>query len=152
MTLTIKGDGGVNPTLATTLQWIDAPVGSTPLAPLPEYPEPAVERSRFYLPVPLKYAIAMVFALAWLIFSIEVSRPWMEDLGNATHPIFALISLTFIAFAPGFMNAFMIISLLLDRRPARVRPATYPALSILVAAYQDPHAGEHCARALSWRA
>lgn len=98
---------------------------------------PTRERRRVYLPVPLKYAIAMLFGIAWLVFSIEVSRPWMEDLGNATHPIFALISLTFIAYLPGFMNAFMIISLLLDRRPPRVRPQTYPALSILVAAYQE---------------
>ena len=108
------------------------PVG-TPRAPVPKI----VARQRFYIPVPLKYGIATVVAIAWLVFSIWVSQPWMNELGNATHPAFALICLAFIAYAPGFMNAFMIFSLLLDRRPARVRPTVYPALTILVAAYQE---------------
>src|SRR5688572_29661511 len=73
---------------------------------------PTIERRRGYVPVPLKYAIAMAFAICWLLFSIWASRPWMEDLGAVTHPLFAITCLTFIAYAPGFMNAFMIVSLL----------------------------------------
>ena len=42
-----------------------------------------------------------------------------------------------MAFVPGFMNAFLITSLLLDRRPARQQPSRYPPLSILIAAYNE---------------
>ncbi len=97
----------------------------------------APPRRRFYLPVPLKFTIAIVLATAWLLFSIIVSQPWLEDLGNLTTPLFALICLTFIAYAPGFMNAFLIVSLLLDRRPRRQTLDHYPGLTILVAAYQE---------------
>ena len=99
--------------------------------------KPPAERRRAYVPVPVKYVIAMLFAIAWLFFSVIVSQPWMEDLGNATHPIFAVVCLTFIAYAPGFMNAFMLLSLLMDKRPVRIRPDFYPPLTILVAAYQE---------------
>lgn len=92
---------------------------------------------RPYVPVPVKFAVALIVATAWLVFSIWVSQPWLEDLGNATHPIFALVCLTFIAYAPGFMNAFMILTLLQDRRPKRQPLAAYPGVSILVAAYQE---------------
>ena len=42
-----------------------------------------------------------------------------------------------MALVPGFMNAFLIASLLLDRRPARQQPSRYPPLSILIAAYNE---------------
>lgn len=61
----------------------------------------------------------------------------MHDLGGLTHPFFALWALTFIAFVPGFMNAFLATSLLLDRRPPRRKPLAYPGVSILVAAYNE---------------
>lgn len=95
------------------------------------------ERRRFYVPVRLKYFLALIAATAWLVFSVYVSRPWLEDLAAISNQAVAIICLTFIAYAPGFMNMFLIVSLLLDRRPPRVRPAFYPPLSILVAAYQE---------------
>ena len=94
-------------------------------------------RKRFYVPVPAKYAIAMVLSLAWLLFSIEVSRPWLDDLGQLTNPVVALVCLSFIAYVPGFMNVFMIVSLLLDQRPRRRPRSDYPGLTILIAAYQE---------------
>ncbi len=75
-----------------------------------------------------------------MLFSIWVSRPWLNDLGEATHPLVALFCLTFIAYAPGFMNAFMIFTLLQDRRPPRRPLDDYPGLTILVAAYQEERA------------
>jgi biofilm PGA synthesis N-glycosyltransferase PgaC len=64
----------------------------------------------------------------------------MDELGAVTHPVFALIAITFIAFVPGFMNAFMVASLLLDRRPERVAQAFYPGVTVLIAAYQEEDA------------
>ncbi|WP_324808654.1 glycosyltransferase [Sphingomonas sp. LY29] len=95
------------------------------------------ERRRFYVPVGAKFLVALILATAWLVFSVIVSRPWLEDLSALSHPLVALFCLTFIAYAPGFMNAFLIVSLLLDRRPPRLRLDHYPGLTILVAAYQE---------------
>ncbi|HEY6814693.1 MAG TPA: glycosyltransferase [Croceibacterium sp.] len=75
--------------------------------------------------------------MAWTTFSIWVSARWLQELGASTHPLFALFAITFIAYVPGFMNAFLIATLLLDRRPARRAPLRYPGVSVLIAAYQE---------------
>ena len=95
------------------------------------------ERQRRYVSVTFKFCIALFAALSWMMFSIIVSRPWMQSLSEVTHPLFALFAISFIAFVPGFMNAFLVTSLLLDRRPKRSRPAIYPGVTVLIAAYQE---------------
>jgi len=97
-------------------------------------------RVRFYIPVPVKFGIALFAALSWMLFSILVSRPWVEALSVETHPLFALFAISFIAYVPGFMNAFLVASLLLDRRPRRRRQASYPGVTVLIAAYQEESA------------
>ncbi|WP_343346402.1 glycosyltransferase [Sphingomicrobium sp. XHP0239] len=98
---------------------------------------PYREKRRFYVPVPAKYLFALVVGLAWMVFSIWVSIPWMTDLASyVTWPV-SIAILTLVAFAPGFMNAFLITSLLMDRRPQRYPLTTYPGVSILVAAYNE---------------
>ena len=92
---------------------------------------------RRYLAIRWKFAIALCVATAWTTFSVYVAGAWMRDLGDLTDPLFALWVLTFIAFVPGFMNAFLATSLLLDRRPARRVPLAYPGVSILIAAYNE---------------
>jgi biofilm PGA synthesis N-glycosyltransferase PgaC len=94
-------------------------------------------RRRVYIPVAGKFALALFAALAWLMLSIMLSRPWQASLAESTHPLFALFAITFIAFVPGFMNAFLVTSLLLDRRPRRRRPLAYPGVTVLIAAYQE---------------
>jgi biofilm PGA synthesis N-glycosyltransferase PgaC len=97
----------------------------------------AQPRRRWYLPVRAKFAIALAVAIAWTVLSVHLARFWMHDLAEATDPMFALWALTFIAFVPGFMNAFLATSLLLDRRPPRRVPLFYPGVSILIAAYNE---------------
>jgi poly-beta-1,6-N-acetyl-D-glucosamine synthase len=99
--------------------------------------EVAPGQARFYLPVRWKFTLALVVAVAWTMFSIQVATAWMHDLAELTHPIFALWVLTFVAFVPGFMNAFLATSLLLDKRPSRRTPLVYPGVSILIAAYNE---------------
>jgi biofilm PGA synthesis N-glycosyltransferase PgaC len=87
--------------------------------------------------VPTKFAIALVIALVWTLFSVWVSARWMEDLAAVTHPLFALFAISFIAYVPGFMNAFLVTTLLLDRRPPKEPPLLYPGLTVLIAAYEE---------------
>ena len=97
----------------------------------------APPRRRRYIPVRRKFALALAVAILWTGFSVYVASAWMHDLSELTHPLFALWVLTFIAFVPGFMNAFLATSLLLDRRPPRRVPLGYPGVTILIAAYNE---------------
>lgn len=95
------------------------------------------QRRRVYLSIRVKFAIALGVALLWTTFSVYLARAWMNDLSGLTSPLFALWALTFIAFVPGFMNAFLASSLLLDARPARRKPDVYPGVTLLIAAYNE---------------
>ena len=92
---------------------------------------------RRYVSVRSKFNIALTVALVWTAFSVYAASAWMHDLSDLTHPLFALWALTFIAFVPGFMNAFLATSLLLDKRPSRKVPEIYPGVTILIAAYNE---------------
>jgi len=95
------------------------------------------QAQRRYLPVRAKFAIALSLAVGWLMFSIMLGQRWVTALGEQTHPLFALFAVSFIAYIPGFMNAFLVASLLLDRRPPRQRLVIHPGVTILIAAYQE---------------
>ena len=97
----------------------------------------APELRRFYLSVRWKFALALLVAIAWTALSIRLASAWMSDLTALTNPVFAIWTLTFVAFVPGFMNAFLATSLLLDKRPPRRTPLIYPGVSLLVAAYNE---------------
>jgi poly-beta-1,6-N-acetyl-D-glucosamine synthase len=109
---------------------MNAPFKVETLAVVPKY-------RRYYLSVRTKFILALGVALTWTAFSVFVASAWMHDLAELTHPLFALWVLTFIAFVPGFMNAFLATSLLLDKRPERSAPLFYPGVSILIAAYNE---------------
>ena len=90
-----------------------------------------------YFSIPEKFIFALTIAVAWTSLSIWLSQRWVADLASLTNWAFAIIGISFIAYVPGFMNAFLLGTLLLDRRPPRVRLAAYPPLTILVAAYNE---------------
>lgn len=97
-------------------------------------------RRRRYFPVRVKFAIAIGVALLWTMFSVWLSGKWIDELGAVTHPLFALFAITFIAFVPGFMNAFLVTTLLLDRRPPRKALPFYPGVTVLIAAFNEADA------------
>ena len=90
-----------------------------------------------YVRVRGKFALAMALSLAWLIFTIWIAMPWMRDLARLTNWPIALLVIGGIALVPGLMNAFLAVSLLLDRRPRRRSWDGYPAISILIAAFNE---------------
>jgi biofilm PGA synthesis N-glycosyltransferase PgaC len=92
---------------------------------------------KFYLTPVMKFTIACVIAFAWTAFSVWLSMAWLRELAALTHVVFALIAITFIAYVPGFMNAFLLTTLSLDRKPPRRAPSSYPGATILVAAYNE---------------
>jgi poly-beta-1,6-N-acetyl-D-glucosamine synthase len=90
-----------------------------------------------YLSVKLKFYLALSFAFGWMGISIWLSMPWLSDLSHIIGPFLAYFFIAFIAIVPGFMNAFVAMALLLDKRPPVLADQTYPAVTILVAAFNE---------------
>ncbi len=89
------------------------------------------------MPVHVKFVCALCLAIAWTAVSICLSLRWLADLSDLVSRPVALIIIGFIAYVPGFMNAFMLGTILLDRRPPHRPQAVYPPVSVLVACYNE---------------
>ncbi|HEX5693729.1 MAG TPA: glycosyltransferase [Arenimonas sp.] len=110
-------------------------VGGRPRPPLPR--AAAARRPGFYIPVTAKFILLMVFALAWMAFSVWLSLPWLRELSLLAGLPLALVAIGFIAYLPGLMNAFLAGSILSDKRPARAAIAHFPDLDVLVACFNE---------------
>lgn len=97
----------------------------------------APQSRRAYIPLRVKFALSCLIALAWTALSVWLSLPWIEDLATVTGLAVAVLVITFIAYLPGFMNAFLLSTLSFDRKPARTTLVAYPGATILVAAYNE---------------
>ena len=78
-----------------------------------------------YISVKQKYWAAIIAAFLWSGTSLYVAQPWIEDLAALTNVYLANFIIWGIAIIPGFMNAFLVLSLLVDRtqeRSGRPRP------------------------------
>jgi biofilm PGA synthesis N-glycosyltransferase PgaC len=106
--------------------------------PMPTVDPSPPAMSSLYLSVRWKFAIALLTGLAWAVFSLFTARAWLSDLGSLAGQVIAYLVVFGIAIIPGFMNAFLVTSLLLDRRP-RVREVQgeMPGIAILIAAYNE---------------
>ena len=95
-------------------------------------------RRRFYLSIRWKFALSLAAGLAWAAVSLWVAGVWLQEFSGLVGAVVAHLVVLGIAIIPGFMNAFLVTSLLLDRRPQiRVPGERLPAVSILVAAYNE---------------
>lgn len=66
-----------------------------------------------------------------------LSRHWLRDLGQVVGFFPALVIITFIAYAPGYLVAFFTVALLLDRQPPfKVQNPDIP-VTILIAARNE---------------
>lgn len=93
--------------------------------------------ARPYLPVPTKFAIAVLIATAWCVIAILLSLRWLDDLSAVVGRPAALFIVAFIAYVPGFMNAFLLATIGMDRRPPRRTDLAYPPITVLVACYNE---------------
>ncbi len=116
------------------------PVNDDSLAAVDPAPEAVVARTRrkrLYVPVRVKFTLVLCFALLWVAFSVWLSQNWLHELAKPIGFALALIVIAFIAYVPGFMNAFLIGSILSDRRPTRRSLTHYPDICVLVACYNE---------------
>lgn len=94
-------------------------------------------RQRTYLSVRTKFVIAITSATAWLLLCVFLADPWANALADLVGTTPAWVIVAGIALIPGFMNAFVLASLAMDKRPTRSALLRYPGISILVAAYNE---------------
>lgn len=90
-----------------------------------------------YLSPRFKFGLSVLLALAWAAVSFRLAHRWIVDLSHVTGSALAYLAIFSIAIVPGFMNAFLVSGLLLDRRPRRRHIDAYPGVSILIAAYNE---------------
>jgi biofilm PGA synthesis N-glycosyltransferase PgaC len=76
-------------------------------------------------------------SLAWALVSYRLAHRWIGELSQLAGAPLAYVVIFGIAILPGFMNAFLVVGLLLDRRPPRAPIDRYPGITVLVAAYNE---------------
>ena len=90
-----------------------------------------------YFGVRTKFAVASILSLTWFAVTVWIALPWTADLARLTNWPVAVLIVGGIALVPGQMNAFLAVTLLIDRRPLRRSFADFPAVSILISAYNE---------------
>jgi biofilm PGA synthesis N-glycosyltransferase PgaC len=95
------------------------------------------ERRRLYIALHLKLALVVGIGLAWAGFSLWLAIPWIEELGSSiTVPLAAAVIIG-IAILPGYLNANLVASLLIDRPPPLRFDLVFPALTVMVACFNE---------------
>lgn len=84
-----------------------------------------------------RFTLAIIFSLAWLGFSVYFSLPWIHDAAKELSWPAAIFAVAGIAFIPGYINAFLLSSLFLDRPHKLEEPQSWPEISAVIAAYNE---------------
>ncbi|MBU3647672.1 MAG: glycosyltransferase family 2 protein, partial [Limnohabitans sp.] len=101
-----------------------------------------------YITIRWKFIITVTVSTLWMLLSIWLSVPWYDQLSEHTTPFIAAFLIGFIAIIPGFMNAFIMVALALDKRPRVPLLDHYPDVTVLVAAYNEAASIEDTVRSL----
>jgi poly-beta-1,6-N-acetyl-D-glucosamine synthase len=95
------------------------------------------QRRGLYLPVKGKFVVSTAFACVWVFLSWNLAQPWLSELAKDIGYAPAVVIIFFIALFPGFLNAHIISSVILDRPPELRFDIEYPPINLLVAAYNE---------------
>ncbi|MTI55603.1 MAG: glycosyltransferase family 2 protein [Geosporobacter ferrireducens] len=99
-----------------------------------------------YIPVIQKFIYSHIIALAWMLISIFASMQWIKELGELITIPVAVMVIAGIAYIPGYMNAFMVSSLLFDRQPPVKVLNPTEEITILIACYNEEKSIENTLR------
>jgi biofilm PGA synthesis N-glycosyltransferase PgaC len=143
----------------------EAPPASPPVAPPkaprldPELPvaspngdgrpgpaKPPEHYRRFYIPLFLKLCFVAICSLGWVALSIWLAIPWIEQLGHSITLPGAILVIGGIAIVPGYLNAHLVSSLLFDRPPPLRFDLDFPAITLVVACYNEAESIEETLR------
>jgi poly-beta-1,6-N-acetyl-D-glucosamine synthase len=94
-------------------------------------------RRGIYIPVKGKFFLSTAFSLVWVGLSWILAQHWLNDLGQVTGYEAAVVIIFFIALLPGFLNAHILSSVILDKPPPLSLSLNFPKISLLIAAYNE---------------
>ena len=97
----------------------------------------AQHKRRLYLPVRAKFLVSTGFSITWVAISWLLAQHWLNDLGAVVGYSPAVVIIFFIALFPGFLNAHILSSVLMDRPPPLALDVKFPKISLLIAAYNE---------------
>lgn len=95
------------------------------------------ERQRLYVSLRLKLALVIGVSLAWAGFSLWLSIPWIVSLGQQITMPLAIAVIFGIAIIPGYLNANLITSLLIDRPPPLRFDIDFPEVTVMIACFNE---------------
>ena len=95
------------------------------------------ERHRLYVVLNLKLLLVVAIGLAWAGFSLWLSLSWIDTLGEAITMPLAIAVIFGIAIIPGYLNANLIASLLLDRPPPLRFDLAFPEATVVIACFNE---------------
>jgi biofilm PGA synthesis N-glycosyltransferase PgaC len=90
----------------------------------------------------IRFALVSVLAVGHLVWAIQLSEPWRNELHEAIGPVMAWVIPTLLAYIPGIVIWFMMITLLTLRYRVPDPPANLPAITVIVAAWNEEGAIE----------
>lgn len=95
------------------------------------------ERRYLYVQLHLKLALVVGIALAWAGFSLWLAIPWIVELGDSITLPLAIAVIAGIAIVPGYLNANLIASLLIDRPPPLRFDLAFPPTTVVIACFNE---------------
>lgn len=90
-----------------------------------------------YFSVEFKFWASHTVAIGWVVFSIILSIPWLNDLSAIVSMPIAIFIIAGISYIPGYINAFNLSSLLLDRQPKLKDINPKDGITILIACLNE---------------
>lgn len=73
----------------------------------------------------------------WIVFSVYISASWIKDFSKIVSLPAAIIIITGIAYVPGYLNTFLVVSLIMDRQPPLKDEYPLEDITILIAAKNE---------------
>ena len=101
------------------------------------YQVPTSSAPRHYLGVGWKFAVAVASACLWTGVSIWISIPWVTSLATHVTILPAILIVSLLAFLPGFVVAFLVAGLVLDRQPPFTVTSPHEPVTVLIAARNE---------------
>ena len=99
--------------------------------------KPAQPTKGRYIPVVAKFIMSHLYAAVWTGFSVYISIPWLDDFSMIVSFPIALLVLAGLAYIPGYINVFMVASLLMDKQPQFKNDRLAKSVTVLIAAKNE---------------
>jgi poly-beta-1,6-N-acetyl-D-glucosamine synthase len=93
-------------------------------------PGPRSHKRRRYITVRGKFVLAAGFAAVWVAFSVWLALPWLAETATVVGLVPAIVIVTLLAFIPGGLVSFLLVSILLDHQPRLTE--THPTVGVTV--------------------